>query len=1144
MPPENAEKPPADREFHSGITPRVPSPPQGHGYYADKPVYSDDSSQSALPQDRMYSASGMQRFPGRFPSTRSMPGAPPGLSRESIEIRRRLANPNPPESLHAHAVESSSVVASSIAPSTGLPASARAASASGAPMTAQQVKHLRNLALGIQDSTPASTAEGAGDSADVPAAAAADKRARFVRGTSDDVDTSADSARSSPQGPQAVSDIFSADSDAPGSPDAASRTTAGHPQQRTVSGGLASPSDSRAAPSGVGRASSDPPSEMLYRSQDYEVSPLTDLQTGRLGAQSATPAAGTPGGSDLVGQLAAMLASQLRPQDGQGRGNGDVDPSTIDPRVLNDVLRSVANMPTPHLAQAAPAPQRAVSPPARPAPAAAPDSPELGMDMVSESVYIVPGAPAGLIGEGLPPGGASDEYDLQPNTSTPRLGDASRSRDASRSPQAARGRSASPAAPPQPPPQPQSPTMGSPGVDVRASAQSLSAVPVAYVPYPPGAYAAPPAPGRDMTAEVGELREELGRAAAAFENLQERLKGESSSRKNAEMALASLRRDHSEVVEALDATRAHLEEATAANEKMHKAIGAREEQHRAAAASLLEQHRAQVASLLEKLHAAAERENAMRAHLAEVAGRGRELESALAEMGEGMRKRDVDMGNMHRQWGAAVSRVEELTGRCVELEGTLGDERQRVARAAEAEEAIQGMVAQVREDNDALRLRLDRTEQALEAAKGRMREMFEQGKAMLASRENLVQQHEAVVRERDALAAERAALVQRVRGLEADAARGEGVLKAAKEELSDLAARHRAAVRALGQTQAQLAAEQARRREAGESDADGAGAPAGGASSEDVLTSIVRKLARAETGAPRAAPSGPAAAAHRDAAAVLALEDLANPASADPGVRARREAVMEGLADAVAARMLEAMGPPRGMRLPPYAYGPPRGWHGPPEGPPQIEAPPPRRAPSVDDAPPPPPPPQAQRAPEPAASPAKPAPEKQAPVPAASGPPKVPSTYEAWAARRMGPGGRPLLPQRDAEAPRAPPAPPERPQTAAPPQRPPDPRVQRPAPPERPQTAAPQASGQDAAAPFGTDGNLRDMMDQTQAVEDRLMALNREREALQAEFAKMPPGAGKTMTQRRRKAEVEEGIERVTKEISSCRLQLKRLGVR
>jgi septal ring factor EnvC (AmiA/AmiB activator) len=71
------------------------------------------------------------------------------------------------------------------------------------------------------------------------------------------------------------------------------------------------------------------------------------------------------------------------------------------------------------------------------------------------------------------------------------------------------------------------------------------------------------------------------------------------------------------------------------------------------------------------------------------------------------------------------------------------------------------------------------------------------------------------------------------------------------------------------------------------------------------------------------------------------------------------------------------------------------------------------------------------------------------------------------------------------------------------------------------------------------------MLQQTQALEDRLLKLNAERNELEAESARMPTHTtGRTQQERRRRAEVEGRLEEINKECSSIRLQLRRLGVK
>ncbi|KAL4446740.1 hypothetical protein ABPG77_007984 [Micractinium sp. CCAP 211/92] len=84
-----------------------------------------------------------------------------------------------------------------------------------------------------------------------------------------------------------------------------------------------------------------------------------------------------------------------------------------------------------------------------------------------------------------------------------------------------------------------------------------------------------------------------------------------------------------------------------------------------------------------------------------------------------------------------------------------------------------------------------------------------------------------------------------------------------------------------------------------------------------------------------------------------------------------------------------------------------------------------------------------------------------------------------------------------------------------------------------------------AGSPFATEVTLQDMLARTQALEDRLLALNAERNELQAESARMPSHTtGRTLQERKRRAEVERRLEELNRECSSVRLQLRRLGVK
>ncbi|KAL4425417.1 hypothetical protein ABPG75_009433 [Micractinium tetrahymenae] len=84
-----------------------------------------------------------------------------------------------------------------------------------------------------------------------------------------------------------------------------------------------------------------------------------------------------------------------------------------------------------------------------------------------------------------------------------------------------------------------------------------------------------------------------------------------------------------------------------------------------------------------------------------------------------------------------------------------------------------------------------------------------------------------------------------------------------------------------------------------------------------------------------------------------------------------------------------------------------------------------------------------------------------------------------------------------------------------------------------------------AGSPFATEVTLQDMLARTQALEDRLLALNAERNELEAESARMPSHTtGRTLQERKRRAEVERRLEELGRECSSVRLQLRRLGVK
>lgn len=58
------------------------------------------------------------------------------------------------------------------------------------------------------------------------------------------------------------------------------------------------------------------------------------------------------------------------------------------------------------------------------------------------------------------------------------------------------------------------------------------------------------------------------------------------------------------------------------------------------------------------------------------------------------------------------------------------------------------------------------------------------------------------------------------------------------------------------------------------------------------------------------------------------------------------------------------------------------------------------------------------------------------------------------------------------------------------------------------------------------------------------MVLCAEKGGLEAEYARMPLGAGRSLRERNRKAVVEQRLELLNKEISAVRMQLKRIGLK
>ncbi|GIL47737.1 hypothetical protein Vafri_3907 [Volvox africanus] len=91
---------------------------------------------------------------------------------------------------------------------------------------------------------------------------------------------------------------------------------------------------------------------------------------------------------------------------------------------------------------------------------------------------------------------------------------------------------------------------------------------------------------------------------------------------------------------------------------------------------------------------------------------------------------------------------------------------------------------------------------------------------------------------------------------------------------------------------------------------------------------------------------------------------------------------------------------------------------------------------------------------------------------------------------------------------------------------------------------APHGGNSGADTPFGTEETVKEMMARSKTLEDQLMALCAEKGGLEAEYARMPLGAGRSLRERNRKQVVEQRLELLNKEISSVRMQLKRLGVK
>ena len=87
--------------------------------------------------------------------------------------------------------------------------------------------------------------------------------------------------------------------------------------------------------------------------------------------------------------------------------------------------------------------------------------------------------------------------------------------------------------------------------------------------------------------------------------------------------------------------------------------------------------------------------------------------------------------------------------------------------------------------------------------------------------------------------------------------------------------------------------------------------------------------------------------------------------------------------------------------------------------------------------------------------------------------------------------------------------------------------------------AAAAAAAASSARPFATADSLETWSSHVASAEARLMALSLERDQLEGELARMPEGSGRTLEQRRKKANAEKRLDEVLKASSAARHQLK-----
>jgi predicted RNase H-like nuclease (RuvC/YqgF family) len=67
------------------------------------------------------------------------------------------------------------------------------------------------------------------------------------------------------------------------------------------------------------------------------------------------------------------------------------------------------------------------------------------------------------------------------------------------------------------------------------------------------------------------------------------------------------------------------------------------------------------------------------------------------------------------------------------------------------------------------------------------------------------------------------------------------------------------------------------------------------------------------------------------------------------------------------------------------------------------------------------------------------------------------------------------------------------------------------------------------------------MLARSKHLEDSLIALCGEKSLLESELSKMSAGSGRSLKERRRKAEVQQRLETLGREISNTRMQLKKV---